>query len=297
MQSRRTDLAVEIKQSIEDVEGVREENEEKRGIKINRVYITSDEAAEKFGKEKGVYVTVDFDGAFGEDAIYSAAVEVIAEEIKTLGGADICPALVVGLGNDDLTSDALGPLTSDGLIVTRHLKTYAKNLYDNLRLGDVAAIIPGVLGKTGIESAEIVKAAAEKITPKTIIIIDALAARQMKRLCSTVQISNTGIRPGSGVGNARTELTKDSVGTPVISIGIPTVVDAFTLALDIVQNIGEEDCRRISAAMSPYEKNLIVTPKDIDSLVIKCAKLLSSSLNKVFHPYISEEEIRMLTEN
>ena len=230
--------------------------------------------------------------------------------------------MIVGLGNSELTSDAIGPQTVSGLIVTRHLKQHLPEVYSAMPLRETAAFLPGVLGHTGIESAETVKAIAKIVEPKVLIIIDALASRKVDRLCSTVQISDTGISPGSGVGNDRKEISEKTVGIPVIAIGIPTVVDATTLALDLFEeaskrireeksgdtkkaaeifedfdklsNEAEQIIRKVLSSSESGAGEMIVTPRDIDVIVNKSARLLSLALNKALHGQLEQEEINAL---
>ena len=306
----RTDMAVELQQihQLDEIRGVKEEKFSENGININRVEILSDEASKKFNKEKGTYVTIEYDGAFSDYEMNNTAVEVICEEMKKLHDFNNKSVLIAGLGNSELTADALGPHTVSNIIITRHLKQHMPDLFKSLKLGQASAISPNVLGKTGIESAEIVKSCVEKTKPDIVILIDALAARDMKRLCSNVQMSNTGLNPGSGVGNNRDELSFKTLGVPVMSIGIPTVVHAATLVTDafetFLDNFEDNDEKKsehkeisyssIKSALSPYDLNLIVTPKDIDILMQKCVILLSTAINKAIHNNIDVNEMKML---
>ena len=322
----RTDLAIEIKElhKLTEEDGFVEEEVTLKGISVSRVKIVADKAEKILGKPKGTYITIDFKGAFSDDEVHTNAVDITAQEISSLlykneeeQKADKS-ILIIGLGNAHLTSDAIGPKTVENLVVTRHLKEHVPELFKSLELKETAALSPGVLGQTGIETAEIVKAAVEKVKPAAVIIIDALASRRLNRLCSTIQISNTGITPGSGVGNQREDISEKTLGVPVISIGIPTVVDAATLTADtislaleklkskfeqdedneiikIFNNFDEDDgSDLIRRSLSPYDLNLIVTPKDIDTLIQKSAKLLGLALNKALHGGLSQEEINML---
>jgi len=325
MYEKRSDLAAEIikLKKIDEKDGVKTEEFTSSGILINKTTVKTDEAAKKIGKPCGIYITVDISGTFSSDETHEKAVDAIAEQLEFLIGKDISKsAMIVGLGNSALTSDAVGPKTVSGLIVTRHLKEHLPEVYTSMPLRETSAFSPGVLGHTGIESAETVKAIAEKVCPKIIIIIDALAAGRTDRLCTTVQISNTGINPGAGVGNNRKEISEATVGVPVIAIGVPTVVDASTLALDIFEEASKrikeeksgdikkaaeifEDFDRLSAEAEQIIKKLLsssdsesfdlmVTPKDIDITVNRAAKLLSLALNKALHGHLEQEEINAL---
>ena len=319
-----TDLAIEIKEmhKLSENDGFSEEEFTTKGITVSRVKISGDKAAEQLNKKKGEYITIDLKDAFSDTETHTSAVDVTASEIEKLiyqDGHDgkEKSALVVGLGNKLLTSDSVGPKAIENLLVTRHIKEHMPELFKTLNLNSVSALIPGVLGQTGIETFEIVKSTTEKIKPDVIIVVDALASRRMNRLCRTIQISNTGICPGSGVGNKRDELSQQSLGIPVISIGIPTVVDAATLTADTIElalekiklQLDENNAEIIDAfnafeendgdeiirdTLSPFDLNLIVTPKDIDRLMEKCARLLGLALNKALHGGLEQEEINAL---
>lgn len=213
--------------------------------------------------------------------------------------------LVIGLGNRNITSDALGPKSVSKTLVTRHLfKNYNKDYDDDFT--EVSALSPGVMGVTGIETSEIVKSLVEKVKPDRVVAIDALASRKMERVNSTIQISTAGISPGGGVGNTRKSLTKETLGVDVIAIGVPTVVDAATLTIDVldmaIDNLiaqseetesfyemlkklkEEEKYHLIKDSLDPYDKNLIVTPKDIDDTIENLSIIISEGLNRSLHP-------------
>ena len=323
--TQRSDLATEIIKikKTDEKDGILTEEFTSNGIIINKITVKTENAAKNIGKPCGTYITVDLSGAFSSDETHTKAVDAIAEELKELIGEDLSDsAMIVGLGNSELTSDAIGPQTVSGLIVTRHLKQHLPEVYSAMPLRETAAFLPGVLGHTGIESAETVKAIAKIVEPKVLIIIDALASRKVDRLCSTVQISDTGISPGSGVGNDRKEISEKTVGIPVIAIGIPTVVDATTLALDLFEeaskrireeksgdtkkaaeifedfdklsNEAEQIIRKVLSSSESGEGEMIVTPRDIDVIVNKSARLLSLALNKALHGHLEQEEINAL---
>ena len=323
--TQRSDLATEIIKikKTDEKDGILTEEFTSNGIFINKITVKTENAAKNIGKPCGTYITVDLSGAFSSDETHTKAVDAIAEELKELIGEDLSDsAMIVGLGNSELTSDAIGPQTVSGLIVTRHLKQHLPEVYSAMPLRETAAFLPGVLGHTGIESAETVKAIAKIVEPKVLIIIDALASRKVDRLCSTVQISDTGISPGSGVGNDRKEISEKTVGIPVIAIGIPTVVDATTLALDLFEeaskrireeksgdtkkaaeifedfnklsNEAEQIIRKVLSSSESGAGEMIVTPRDIDVIVNKSARLLSLALNKALHGQLEQEEINAL---
>ena len=238
----RTDLALEakegIKESEEGIRGVRvEENyDEENEIRVTKVIIETKNGAKAMGKPMGTYVTLEAPGMVEPEENYHQ--EISSELSRQL--KDIIPnvdkeqsVLIVGLGNRDVTADALGPNVADNLLITRHVvKEYGKAAYNKSRMNMVSSIVPGVMAKTGMESAEIIKGVVEQTKPTVIIVVDALAARSTKRLNRTIQITNTGIHPGSGVGNHRNALTQESLQVPVIAIGVPTVVDAATIVND-----------------------------------------------------------------
>lgn len=308
----RTDLAAEIKEfrKLTEKDGFYDESSEKDGIKFREVRILNSEAAKKIGKPVGTYITVDFGIAFEDDAVFDSAAEVIAEKIRDLVGLDLNEnVLLIGLGNSNLTSDAIGPETLSGVIVTRHLKSHLPEIYSTLPLRELSALTPGVLGTTGIETVDIVKAVAEKTKPSLIVAIDALASRRAERVCSTVQMSDSGISPGSGVGNHRKELSRKTLGVPVISIGVPTVIDTATLTYDTFEALctmadskvftdliesGAVTYQTVCDALGESSSNMIVTPRDIDVLVNKASRLLAFSLNMALHGDLTPEEIRSL---
>lgn len=305
----RTDLAVEAAEfrQVGEQDGLLETVSTGK-IPVSRIRIVNENAARLTGKPMGNYATVFFNGAFSDDELFDLAVKHTAEILEEfLKGAS--NVLAVGLGNAEMTADALGPKVTDRLIVSRHLKDQMPQIYRELALGNLSALRPGVLGQTGIETAELIQGAVEAVRPDAVLIFDALASRRVKRLCATVQISDTGITPGSGVGNHRTRIDRHSMGVPVISVGIPTVVDAATLTADALQTIqksheeirpiaeewAEDEGARIREALGGYENNLVVTPQDIDTLIDRAAKLLAEATNQAVHKNLDREQIDALT--
>lgn len=304
----RTDLALERRDLYKkannianEVEGI-ETQEENIGedIKITRVKVLNDNGEKAIGKKKGTYITLDIKNlkVASQDNIQKAS-EALTKELKVLIenlAGEQEPILVVGLGNLYVTPDALGPKVVQEIDITRHLLTYMPDVLDkNTR--PVSAVSPGVLGTTGIETLEILKGIVDNIQPKLLIVIDALASRSIERISSTVQIADTGIIPGAGVGNQRKELTIDTLGIPVIAIGVPTVVEAATIAADSldlfiqkVQNeaksneflnqLQEEDkYEMIKEVLAPEEYNFIVTPKEIDDLIENMKDVIARGIN------------------
>ena len=264
----RTDLALEARENAEEeaeslsgvsVEEVYHEDSE---VRITKVSITSKNSARALGKPMGTYITLEAPAMTQQDENYHQEIsgelsmqlrEIIPELEKESS------ILVVGLGNRDVTADALGPNVVDNLTVTRHMvKEFGKAAYGKERMHVTSALIPGVMAKTGMESAEIIKGVVEKTKPDAVIVIDALAARSTRRLCRTIQLTDTGIQPGSGVGNHRAALTKETLGIPVIAIGVPTVVEAAAIIYDAQGN-----CEQ----MPPHLNGMFVTPKNIDELI------------------------------
>lgn len=270
----RTDLAKEAIQNgnISDVHGIKETNETYKGVKINRIEISTSEAGERVGKPIGNYITINvssFSAPCSQEESEREAICHVLEDM--IPGGKI---LVAGLGNTDITPDAIGPLCVSKIFATRHISMEGVKIegLDNLR--EISAITTGVLGKTGLESAETVKCLCKYLSPDCVIVIDALACSQISRLGTTVQITDSGIAPGSGVKNTRKELSKETLGVPVIAIGVPTVIDASLL--------------------SDSAENLMVTPRDIDALVSRASNILSLSINKAMLPSLSFEEIECL---
>lgn len=271
----RTDLINEIKsEKTGDVSGVETNEEQLTDVNISTVKITTDFASKSIGKPKGIYCTISFprlDFVCDTKNIITATVKAL----KNVTHTKINSALVVGLGNADITPDALGPLVCNRVLATRHLSDKLKRDLGLEKLKSVSVITPNVLGKTGIESYDLICAANTKITPDVIIAIDALACRAPERLCRTIQIANSGICAGSGVNNARKPLNADTLGVPVIAIGVPTVIDANSFF--------------------DTEENMMVTPKEIDLLVEKASDILSRAINTFLQPEIDSETIESLT--
>lgn len=314
--SVRTDLALEEKERFEsdnvEIPGVvlDEEYDKEMEIRITRVKVETENGAKIMGKPVGVYLTIEAPNMAVPDEDYHREVSVklsgfIRELIqgRELDTEDLS-VLVVGLGNRKVTPDALGPYVADNLCVTRHIvKEYGKYAMGMEHARLVSAIVPGVMGQTGMETLEIVKGVVNETKPDLVIAIDALAARNTKRLNRTIQIADTGIHPGSGVGNHRNGLTKESVGIPVIGIGVPTVVDAATIANDTMENLidalessemlkGVGDVLRtynsaekyelVKELISPHLNGMYVTPKDEDDLVKQISYTISEALNMLF---------------
>lgn len=311
--SVRTDLALEQKERFEsdnvEVQGVvlEEDYDEEREIRITTVKIETENGAKTMGKPVGTYITIEAPNMTVPDDGYHE--EISKELLKHMKqfvnfGKEDYSVLVVGLGNRKVTPDALGPYVADNLNITRHIvKEYGKYAMGEEHVRLISAIVPGVMGQTGMETVEIIRGIVRETKPELIIAVDALAARSSRRLNSTIQIADTGINPGSGVGNHRNAITKETVGVPVIAIGVPTVVDAATIVNDTMENLikaleNSETLRGVGVVMqgynaaekyelireliSPHLNGLFVTPKDIDETVKRISYTISESLNMLF---------------
>ncbi len=288
----RTDLAIEAGEMLGKdrlPEGVRLETKDFSNTEITRIEILTDEAEKAMGKKKGRYVTVELkEGELNTLEIHKEVAVAVRDEVllymEKLKGQPVIMA--VGLGNRYITPDALGPKVVEKIVVTRHVRQNPEIAGElDERLGNVCAIAPGVLGITGIETGEIIQGLAEKIRPDILFAIDALAARKTSRINTTVQIADTGIVPGSGIGNRRMELSRDTLGIPVISIGVPTVVDAMTLARDLIEEAtGDKMHRELEENMGKTcGADNIVTPKNIDMAIERMANAISNGLNMAMH--------------
>lgn len=286
----RTDLALERREYIDKhkLDGIISHKKETNGITVHTIEVTNKEGEKIIGKPIGKYITVETQPFTRNSDLFSPSLYVLRDELINLLPKGSGSILVAGLGNESITPDALGPRCISLLLATRHISPeIAKSIgFENLR--SVAGIVPGVLGKTGIESAEIILGITQKIKPSAVIVIDALASRSTERLGTTVQISNTGISPGSGVGNSRHRIDKDILGVPVISIGVPTVVDGATMAFDILEKAGIKTDFQKEA----LEKgSMMVTPKEIDALIERASRLIAMAINTALHPSIDGEDI------
>lgn len=292
---RRTDLALEAAEltAAKDLPGVRREERVTDGIRLTVVEVTDPEAAELLGKPVGRYVTLDLrDLRRREPGSFRRSAEVLAAELAKFIPQGDGPVLVVCLGNRRVTADAIGPRVQELLLVTRHLIEQMPEGFGAFE--SVAAIAPGVLASTGVESGELTAAVVERVKPRCVVAVDALAAQSVGRLCETVQLSGAGIAPGSGVGNHRQALDRDTLGVPVIALGIPTVVDGATLCADILRETGREDVE--PEALAGKGSGLYVTPRDIDQRVEEGAKLIAWGLNLALQPGLSLEDLEMLVE-
>ena len=284
--SIRTDLAVEMidEDAASLPKGIKRKLRKSSACSITEIIVTDEVAGIRIGKPRGRYITIETDRLSASPQDFDEQVSNIADEISSLKGEGRKTALVAGLGNSDITPDALGPMVISQIIATRHLHDELPEGHDLRRLNKVSAIAPGVLGQTGIEAAEIIRTLCAEIKPDFVIVIDALACSDISRLGSTIQLSDSGISPGSGVQNRRKELSEATLGVPVIAIGVPTVVDMHTIVENITGNPPDK-----------HLPNMMVTPRDVDKLIERTARLLAFSINKAVQPDLTIEDITALS--
>ena len=296
MKYPRTDLAMETFDASGDFPGVHVSHWDASDVRMTEVIIQDSSVAEQLGKPCGVYLTMECGLLREQDPQARAAMSaLLGEELgRMLRAEDAAPVLVIGLGNRFITPDSLGPLSVDKTLVTRHM-TGTDFFPENMR--PVSAVAPGVLGVTGVETAEMVSALVERTKPRAVICIDALAARDSSRIGSVIQLADTGIQPGAGVGNRRSPLTKETLGVDVIAVGMPTVVYAATLARDAFAALSDRETDDETLASIERELlgqdvgEMIVTPREIDAIVKNAAAVIASGLNRALHPGLSEAEI------
>ena len=306
----RTDLADEKEEFLkerdgENLTGIIVKRKKMNGFDVSIMNVLNKDGEEASGKPVGKYVTVDVGKIWMSDKKrFSEACNLISSFIKEFIPYNNGSCMLAALGNKNIIADAIGPLTAENFIVTKHIKDSDKEIFEALNLRETLCISPGVLGNTGIEAAKIIKGAVIESNPSFIIAVDSLASRRLSRLATTVQICDTGITPGSGINNARKEISKSTIGIPVIAIGVPTVVDVTTLASDIVRNVAEKSGdgqvkksvhQIISEISSADGENFFVTPKETDHIIKDTSKLIGYSLNLALHNGITEAEIDELT--
>ncbi|WP_233095814.1 GPR endopeptidase [Alicyclobacillus sp. SO9] len=322
--SPRLDLAVEAHELARGQRDAREFNgvtmatdTDDEDLTVTRVTVETPEGEREIGKEMGTYISLEAPKLRRHDPdLQGRVVERFADEMRKLIPADEeAPVLVVGLGNAQVTPDSLGPLAVERLFVTRHLMSMMPELAgEGYRV--VSAVSPGVLGITGIETLEIVRGIVEHVKPGLVVAIDALASRSIARVNATIQVADNGIHPGSGVGNHRKGITEQTLGVPVIGIGVPTVLDAATIAGDAIEKVvqqlqqsvpgngaseilgqlsGPEKRQMVKELLEPLGNNLMVTPKEIDEFVEDVANIIAKGLNLALHSGMSMEEANLLT--
>ena len=298
MKNIRTDLAVEAKELWREsaseqtqLSGVEASDKDLHGFQVTTVKILDENGERELGKPKGTYVTIELDSLIRrEDEAFERGTSAVNAELRAMlhlePGQTV---LIVGLGNADITPDAVGPITANHVMVTRHLVEKLPEQFGTMR--PVTVLKTGVLGTTGIESSELIRAVAEKFRPDCIVAVDALASRKLSRVCRTIQLADTGIVPGSGVGNARAEISRATLGIPVVAVGVPTVVDATTLTTDLAEQAGVTDLRRED--LDRFGGSMIVTPKEIDTQVRDISKLLGYGINLALHDGFQVDDINM----
>lgn len=286
----RTDLALERCEILgkKAINGVEIESFNATKAKVTRIDVLNTDGEEAVGKPIGRYVTVEVTPFAKHAQFIDDSLETVVNEIRRII-PESGSVLVAGLGNTRITPDALGPKCASMIFATRHITGELLKSTGLSNLRSVSAVSTGVLGETGAEAGEIIKGVAKMLEPDLIITVDALAARNVERLGTTIQMCNTGIVPGSGVGNARQEISKKTVGVPVISIGVPTVVDAATLIMDCVGLDGDEDM------VAEHTGGLFVTPREVDLMIERASKLTSLAINCALQPDISPEDMLILT--
>ncbi len=291
---KRTDLAVEARELAgEDVQGVELKTRKENGTEITRLVVKNHRAGVKLRKEQGTYITIDIPAMTDNFPVNDARVEIIGREIRRLLPVNGL-VLVCGLGNTEITPDALGPKSASRVLATRHItgELARSTGLDNLR--PVAVLSTGVTGQTGIETSEYIESIVRNVKPNAVVVIDALASRRVSRLGTTVQISDTGISPGAGVRNHRRKINRDTLGVPVIAIGVPTVVDSLTLVSDLLRIEDEKTSGELKKLLSPRGSTMVVTPKEIDLLIDRASRLVSLSLNRALQTEVDLSTIEAL---
>ena len=286
----RTDLAVEAIENHKTAAAlphVRQSDRTLEGFAVHEVRILSEDAAREIGKPQGRYLTLELDALIRreEDAFPRACKALSTLLRELLPHPNDGPVLIAGLGNRMITPDAIGPQTADHVIATRHLVAQSPAIFADWR--PVSALAPGVLGQTGVETGEVICGVLDRVRPAAVIAVDALAAGRLSRLLRTVQLADTGITPGAGVGNARAALNKETLGVPVIAVGVPTVVDGATLAHEISSQLGQPDCEALDDLSQP----VMITTRDIDREVADISRMIGYAVNMALHPHLSVVDI------
>ena len=286
----RTDLAVEAIENHKTAAAlpqVRQSDRTLEGFAVHEVRILSEDAAREIGKPQGRYLTLELDALIRreEDAFPRACKALSTLLRELLPHPNDGPVLIAGLGNRMITPDAIGPQTADHVIATRHLVAQSPAIFADWR--PVSALAPGVLGQTGVETGEVICGVLDRVRPAAVIAVDALAAGRLSRLLRTVQLADTGITPGAGVGNARAALNKETLGVPVIAVGVPTVVDGATLAHEISSQLGQPACEALDDLSQP----VMITTRDIDREVADISRMIGYAVNMALHPHLSVADI------
>ena len=286
----RTDLAVEAIENHKTAAAlphVRQSDRTLEGFAVHEVRILSEDAAREIGKPQGRYLTLELDALIRreEDAFPRACKALSTLLRELLPHPNDGPVLIVGLGNRMITPDAIGPQPADHVIATRHLVAQSPAIFADWR--PVSALAPGVLGQTGVETGEVICGVLDRVRPAAVIAVDALAAGRLSRLLRTVQLADTGITPGAGVGNARAALNEQTLSVPVIAVGVPTVVDGATLAHEISSQLGQPACEALDDLSQP----VMITTRDIDREVADISRMIGYAVNMALHPHLSVADI------
>ena len=285
----RTDLAVEAIENHKTAAAlphVRQSDRTLEGFAVHEVRILSEDAAREIGKPQGRYLTLELDALIRrEEDAFPRACKALSTLLRELPHPNDGPVLIAGLGNRMVTPDAIGPQTADHVIATRHLVAQSPAIFADWR--PVSALAPGVLGQTGVETGEVICGVLDRVRPAAVIAVDALAAGRLSRLLRTVQLADTGITPGAGVGNARAALNKETLGVPVIAVGVPTVVDGATLAHEISSQLGQPACEALDDLSQP----VMITTRDIDREVADISRMIGYAVNMALHPHLSVADI------
>ena len=302
---QRTDLADESTEYIRLCSGKSDtglctREETLNGFSVHTLEVLDERGEAASGKPTGTYITVDVGKIWNSDKQrFRSACSALAQCVRSFIPPKTQSCLLAALGNRAIIADAIGPITAENFIVTRHIRQSDPDLFDSLLMRETVCICPGVLGSTGIEAAEIIRGAVSCARPDLVIAVDSLASRRLSRLATTVQICNTGIAPGSGIYNARKELTARTLGVPVIAVGVPTVVEVTTLAAELLRsaaektgNLGKKEIHDILDSLSEQDgEGFFVTPKETDHIIKDTAKLIGYGLNLALHDSLSFDEI------
>ncbi len=297
MRFMRSDLAEELrthamaaraKEDAGEIDGVLYSERTDGDVRISDIRVVNEAGEQKLGKPRGRYLTVSFPTAANLGyADLLRLCDILAAQIREFAG-QAESVLICGLGNRRLTADAVGVTAADAVLATHHMKLYEKETFEKSGFFDVAVLTPGVTANTGMEAAALIEGAVRQTGASLVVAVDALAAREASRLARTIQLSDSGIAPGSGIGNRRAALTKETLGVPVLAIGVPTVVDTATLLCDALKESPPSD--EVLASLS----GLFVSPKEIDIIVRNVGRLIGFALNRAFHGDFPPEELAMM---
>lgn len=292
MMKYRTDLAIENYELLEEAKArqtgyIKKQRQIDQDISVTEIQIISKAGEEAFGKKKGSYITLEIQGILEQkDGIKERTAKVLAEELKKLVPFHYyLKVLVVGLGNEKVTPDSLGPHTIDKVKITSHLF----KIYDadgDFEMANVSGFNPSVTGITGMETAELIKKVVDLAKPEIVIVVDSLAARNMERMSTTIQISDTGIEPGAGMGNRRKAINEETLGCKVVAVGVPTVIDSRTLIIEAAESIGQWPGQQTAKYLENANLDMVVTSTDIDEIIKDFSDIISNAINITLHPGI-----------